>query len=152
MLGRTAILACILSVVAIETLGCGGVDISQQGPEPLMLLYLTPHDKEIDIAPVVDVVAVFSAPVSLGEGDSNLNERTFFVRVDGGNKLDDVVTLSKLDSEEGSDMGSTAVIRLDGLEAGASYSIFVSGKLMGKDTGPMGVDVHSSFTVFTVKQ
>ncbi len=147
MSSRMIFFKCIITIMAVLVSGCGSVDITQQGPEPLSLLELSPLDNEMNVAPIVDVVAVFSAPVTLAEGDSNLNEQTFFVRLDGGDKLDSVVTLSTPSDDENSDMGNTAVIRLKDLQPGTSYSIFVSGKLTGKNTGPLGVDVHSLFTV-----
>lgn len=142
----------ILVALTMGLMGCGGVDVDRQGDGPLKLLDLSPRDGEVGVPVDTDVVAVFSVPVALGAGgESVVNDNTFYVTDALGNQLNVLPELSALDMVEGQDdVGGTAVIRLEGLTAGADYTIVVAGTLQGADlnpTGPLGVDIEATFTV-----
>ncbi len=137
----TAIPCCIVLAACLACAGCEGVDFVRED-RSLELLFLSPSNLEKGVPPDVDVVAVFSDGMTTGEGDENLNERTFFVQEEG-ETLDSVVELSDLDPEN-----ATAIIRLWDLEAGGEYTVVVKGTVKGTDTtDPLGIDVQNTFTV-----
>ncbi len=146
MLSKTVvILFSIVLAACLAGAGCGGVDVDHQGADPLKLLHLSPGNGEKDVPSDVDVVAVFSASMTVGEGEENLNELnkdTFFVEDEGEIKRVEVVEMSDMDPEE-----ATAIIRLDGLDAGGEYTIVIMGTVEGADTDPLGVKVEATFTV-----
>lgn len=136
------ILCCLIAGLCLALSGCGGVEVERQGVEPLKLLDLSPRPGEKDVLADADVVAVFSASIAAGEGAEKLNEQTFYVMDAAGFRLDAVVALSILDPE-----GATAIIRLEGLAAGQTYTTMVAGSLEGEGTEPLGFDIEADFDV-----
>jgi hypothetical protein len=136
------ILCCLIAGLCLALTGCGGVEVERQGVEPLKLLDLSPRPGEQGVPVDADVVAVFSASIVAGEGGTNLNEQTFYVMDAAESPLDAVVTLSDLDPE-----GATAIIRLEGLAAGQTYTTMVAGSLEGEGTEPLGFDIQADFNV-----
>lgn len=142
-----ATLSCLVLSTAAGWFGCGGLDVDREGLQPLKLLDLSPRNDETGVTPSVDVVAVFSDQVRLGEESGDLNERTFRLLDAQGVPVDATPELSELDRNDAGTEGGTALMRLDGLAAGQRYTVIVSGDLEGLLTDPLGVDVHATFQV-----
>jgi hypothetical protein len=117
----------------------------------LKVLHLSPRMGETEVAQVPDVVAVFSATVALEPGEADLNEETFFIENEQGERPDITVDKSILD-----ELGHTAVIRVsEPLEPGGSYTVVIVETIRGRQekdgvivvTDPLGVEIRSTFTV-----
>jgi hypothetical protein len=138
---------CVTLLLALSVSGCGGVDVEREGLEPLKLLDLSPRDGEVNVAPDVDVVAVFSDRVRLSDNAGDLNERTFRVLDAQSDPVDFSVELSELDRNEAGTEGGTAIIRLEGLARGQDYTTSIAAELKGLQSNPLNVDLHATFRV-----
>ena len=114
-------------------------------------IHLSPRMGETKVSREPDIVAVFSAVVTLESGEADLNQETFFIENEQGDRPDMTVEKSVLD-----ELGHTAVIRVsEPLEPGGSYTVVIGETIRGRQekdgveivTDPLGVEIRSTFTV-----
>ena len=148
---QALIVQAVVLATSLLAWGCGGgVDVYEH-PGALKLLDLSPRMGETGVALAPDVVAVFSAGVTIGPGETHLGEETFFVEDEQGDRPTATVEISEMDEQ-----GATAVLRLDqDLEMGWSYTVVIRETIKGRYeeggvvslSDPLGVEIRSFFIV-----
>lgn len=132
----------VLWFAALFLMACGDdVGVGQQGRPALKLNSLQPRSGEQDVDSNVEVIAVFSDDVVLGEGSDQVNPETFsLVGIDPPLEFD-----PPLEPEFGA-YHSVVVLKPPALLSGV-FKIDLKGTIAGVKSDPIGVNIDTSFTV-----